>query len=143
VPSVLEETTTQELDRRHVLRRVDDWVDRVTGLYSDICSWLPVGWTAHQRDTVRMHEPLMLNFNVPARDLPVLELSSGERSARLEPRGLWIIGANGRLDLFANSGHHIIIDAAENLQPPQWQIAPFADRQRLKPLDVGTFRTVL
>jgi hypothetical protein len=90
-----------------------------------------------------MHEQLMQKFNVPARDLPVLELSSGQRSARLEPRGLWIIGANGRLDLFAGPDHYMIVDTAENLRPPQWQIAPFSDRRQLKPVNSSTFVAVL
>jgi hypothetical protein len=143
LPYVLEETTSQEIDRNHVMRRVDDWADRVSALYADICNWLPAGWTAQRRGVVKMHEQLMHKFGVPARDLPVLELSSGERSARLEPRGLWIIGANGRLDLFAGPHHYMIIDTAENLQPPQWQIAPFSDRRQLKPLDSGTFGAAL
>ena len=90
-----------------------------------------------------MHEPLMQKFNLPARDIPVLELASGERSARLEPRGLWIIGANGRLDLFAGTRHYMIVDTAENLQPPQWQIAPFSDRRLLTPLNSSTFGAAL
>jgi hypothetical protein len=90
-----------------------------------------------------MHEPLMQKFNLPARDIPVLELWSGEHSARLEPRGLWIIGANGRLDLFAGTRHYMIVDTAENLQPPQWQIAPFSDRRQLTPLNSSTFGAAL
>lgn len=143
MPYVLEETTSQEIDRNHVMRRVDDWVDRVSALYADICRWLPAGWTAQKSGSVRMHEPLMQKFDLPARDLPVLEFSSGERSARLEPRGLWIIGANGRLDLFAGAHHYMIVDTAENLQPPQWQIAPFSDRRQLKPLNSSTFEATL
>lgn len=143
MPYVLEETTSQEIDQNHVMRRVDDWADRVSALYADICGWLPAGWTARKSGSVRMHEQLMHKFNVPARDLPVLELSSGERSARLEPRGLWIIGANGRLDLFAGPHHYVIVDNSENLQPPQWQIAPFSNRRQLRPLNSSTFRATL
>lgn len=143
MPYVLEETTSQEIDQNHVMRRVDDWADRVSALYADICRWLPAGWTAWKSDSVRMHEPLMQKFNLPARDIPVLELASGERSARLEPRGLWIIGANGRLDLFAGTRHYMIVDTAENLQPPQWQIAPFSDRRLLTPLNSSTFGAAL
>jgi hypothetical protein len=125
------------------MRRVDDWADRVSALYADICRWLPAGWTAQQLGSVRMHEPLMQKFGLPARHLPVLEMSSGERSARLEPRGLWIIGANGRLDLFAGQHHYMIVDNAENLQPPQWQIAPFSDRRQTRALNSSTFGAAL
>lgn len=140
---VLEETTGQDIDRDHVTRRVDDWVGRINALYDQVIAWLPTGWTAQKTGTIRMHEELMQRFDVPARDLPVLGLSSERRSARVEPRGLWIIGANGRLDFFVGSQHYVIVDVAENLQPPQWRIAPFSNRQQLQPLDLDTFQAAL
>jgi len=91
-----------------------------------------------------MHEELMRRLNVPARDLPVLDLSyQGKSSARIEPRGLWIIGANGRLDLLVGSRHYVIIDSAENLEAPQWQIAPLSKRQEMQALNRETFISVL
>jgi hypothetical protein len=144
MPRVLEETTRPEIDRDHIVRRVDDWVGRINSLYGQIEEWLPAGWTAHRKTTVRMHEELMRRLNVPARDLPVLDLlHQGKLSARIEPRGLWIIGANGRLDLIIDSRHYVIIDSAENLEAPQWQIAPLSNRQSLQKLDRETFISVL
>jgi hypothetical protein len=144
MPRILEETTSREIDRDHIVRRIDDWVRRIDALYRQISGWLPAGWTADRRGTVQMHEELMQRFGVPARDLPVLGLShDGKRSAHIEPRGLWIIGANGRLDLFSGSRHHVIVDAAENFQPPDWRIAPLSDRRKLQPLNQGTFVAVL
>jgi hypothetical protein len=143
MPRVLEETTALSIDREHVVRRVDDWVDRINALYDLISSWLPHGWTTDRTSTVRMHEELMRQHDVPARDLPVLRLTCGARTALIEPRGLWIIGANGRLDLFTDSRHYIIVDAAENLWPPQWEIAPFSARQQTKPLDAKALLAAL
>jgi hypothetical protein len=141
---VLEEITSPEIDRDHVVRRVDDWAGRIDALYRQISGWLPAGWIADRAGTVHMREELMRKFDVPARDLPVLRLSQyGRPFGHIEPRGLWIIGANGRLDLFSGSGHYIIIDAAENLQPPDWRIAPFSDRRNRKPLDQRTFVAAL
>jgi len=141
---VLEETTSREIDKDHVVRRVDDWVGRIDRLYRQIEEWLPSGWTASRVGTVRMHEELMQKFGVSARNLPVMELSyNGKPSARVEPRGLWIIGANGRLDLFSGPGHYVIIDSAGNFEPADWQIAPLSDRRNLKPLNGQTLSAVL
>jgi hypothetical protein len=141
---VLEETTSREIDKGHVVRRVDDWVGRIDRLYRQIEEWLPSGWTGSRVGTVRMHEELMQKFGVPPRDLPVMELSyNGKPSARIEPRGLWIIGENGRLDLFSRPGHYVIIDSAENFEPADWQIAPLSDRRNLKPLNGQTLRVAL
>jgi hypothetical protein len=144
MPRVLEETTSREIDRDHILRRVDDWVRRIDDLYRLIEAWVPAGWTAHRAGAVHMREELMKKFGVPARDLPVLQLAhEGKVSAHIEPRGLWIIGANGRLDLFSAPGHYVIVDSAENFQPPDWRIAPLSDRQHLQPLNPNTFVSAL
>ena len=45
-------------------------------------------------------DDLMDKFHVPVRALPLLGLEyDGVVKGRLEPRGLWIVGANGRVDL--------------------------------------------
>src|SRR5579872_3103385 len=144
MPRVLEETTSQVIDRDHISRRVDDWANRIDALYRQIAGWLPAGWTSERTGTVRMGEELMKRFNVPERELPVLQLlHQGEPSARIEPRGLWIIGANGRLDFFARSGHYVIVDSAENLESPDWRIAPLSKRQSLQPLNRESFTSAL
>lgn len=74
--TVLEEVTSEELDKGHVERRVDDWVRRLERLYSEMASWLPSGWSAQAGPTVPIDEPLMREFGVPARALPTLKLVS-------------------------------------------------------------------
>jgi hypothetical protein len=141
---VLEETTSREIDRDHIVRRVDDWASRVDALYSQISGWLPAGWAVARSGAVQMREELMQKFGVPARELPILQLSlNGKPSAHIEPRGLWIIGAKGRLDLFSGSRHYIIIDTAENFEPPDWRIAPLSDRRSRQPPSRETFVSAL
>jgi hypothetical protein len=144
MPKVLDEVTDQQIDRDHIIRRVDDWVARIDALYRQIEGWLSVGWTADRSNTIRMHEELMQKYQVPPRDLPVLRLLfQGTLAGRIEPRGLWIIGANGRLDFFRGNNHYLIIDTAENFAPPDWHIAPFSDRHKLQRLIHNTFTAVL
>ena len=141
---VLEEVTDSEIDQQHIAKRVDDWVDRIEKLYGQLEKWLPEGWTADRAGTVRMHEQLMQTSGVSPRDFPVLRLSHRNKpSVRIEPRGLWIIGVNGRLDLFRGKDQFIIIDTAENFDPPNWQIAPISDRSRLQRLSRQSFIDVL
>ena len=128
--TVLEEVTEQKLDTDHVRRRVDDWEERLNDLYATIESWLPDRWTAGKGPPVLMHAELMREFQVAPRQLPTLELASESgQSARLEPRGLWIVGANGRVDLKRDGHHYLIVDRAENFERPDWQ-AVRDDRRR-------------
>jgi hypothetical protein len=144
MPGVLEETTSREITRADIERRVDDWVRRIEALYRQIAEWLPPQWETERAGTIQMREELMQKFGVEPRELPVLELSrSGQTSARIEPRGLWIIGANGRLDFYTRSGHYIMIDSAENFETPDWRIAPLSDRRALQPLNRDTFVAAL
>ena len=122
--TVLDDVTDDTIDARHVLRRVDDWEARVEDLYAAVKEWLPEGWTARDGAKVRMYEELMRKFGVPARPIPTLLLGNGAGgSAMLEPRGLWIIGTNGRVDMKCGDRHYLIVDVAGNFEAPQWEAA--------------------
>jgi hypothetical protein len=140
----LEEVVGSEMTRERVEQRVSDWASRIDALYKQIESWLPQGWTAERNGTVRMHEELMQKFGVPPRKLPILNLiSHNERVGHIEPRALWMIGANGRLDFFRGSDHYLITDAAKQFAQPLWHIATFSDRSNVKPLSCETLGKIL
>ena len=98
--TVLDDVTDETVDAVYVQRRVDDWVARVEGLYAELRGWLPDGWSASAGAPVRMHEEMMRRFDVAPREIPTLRLAgAADECAVLEPRGLWIVGANGRVDM--------------------------------------------
>ena len=91
-----------------------------------------------------MHEELMQRFDLPPRQLPVLNiLHEGKVVGSIEPRGLWIIGANGRLDFTLKTNRYVILDVAETFAAAQWHIASFAHREKLQPLNRETFLSLL
>ena len=127
--TVLEDVTSDTIDAAHIRRRVDDWEERVHGLYAMIGNWLPDGWEARQGASVVMHEELMRKFGIGAKRIPTLMLVARAGSAaRLEPRGLWIIGSNGRVDLKRDGHRYLLVDMAENFEPADWQAAPAVRR---------------
>ncbi len=122
--TVFDEVTSEIVDAEHVRRRVDDWEERLNGLYAAIEDWLPDGWEARQGAPVLMHEKFMRKFGVPAGQLPTLELRGRVgQFARFEPRALWIIGDNGRVNLSLAKQYYYIIDMAENFGKPDWQVS--------------------
>jgi hypothetical protein len=136
MPRVLEEVTNPSMDRDQIERRIVDWADRIDRLYAQIEQWLPTGWTVDRSHTTGMHEELMRQVGLGPRQLPVLRLfHNGQLAGRIEPRGLWIIGANGRLDFFRGGEHFLIVDAAENFEPPIWRMASLSDRGRMTTFD--------
>ena len=122
--TVLEEVTSDAIDAEHVRRRVEDWEARLNGLYAMIGEWLPDGWEARRGVPVLMHEKMMKAFGVEAKRLPTLELHGRVgRVFRLMPRGLWIIGNNGRVDLKGDGSRYIVIDMADNFEEPNWEVS--------------------
>lgn len=133
---VAEELTEFEdrIDRSHIERRIVEWHGRILSLYARLVGWLPEGWSGQETEDVAMNEPLMRNFSVAERRLPSLVMSMGHLSVRLEPRGLWIVGTNGRIDMVSLEGHDILYDQADLYKEPCWMIAGFTDQSRPKSL---------
>ena len=142
--NVLEVLTEERVDRAHVERRVEDWKHRIAALYGDVSAWLPAGWRAEAGGSLAMREELMRRFGVPEQQLPVLVLvRDGQMRGKLEPRGLWIIGANGRVDLTLPDRHFLFVDRAESFDPPDWQVASILARREQKPFNRETLVDVL
>jgi len=122
INTVLDEVTSETLDADHIRRHIDEWEDRVNGIYTAIGDWLPEGWEARHGSPVMMHETLMRKFGVAAKPKPTLELfsRSGE-VVKVEPQTLWIIGANGQIALRRDGHRHLIVDKARNFEPADWQ----------------------
>ena len=122
--TVLEDVTSETVDAAHIRRRVDDWSERVIGLFATISEWLPDGWEARRGRPVVMHEPLMRKFGLTAQRMPTLELHDRTgHVAKLEPHALWIIGENGRVDLKHDGRYYFLMDTAENFAQPNWEVS--------------------
>lgn len=127
--TVLDEVTSESVDAAHIRRRADDWENRLKALFEEIDSWLPEGWETHWGKPVVMHEELMQKYGVAKKFLPTLELRNRSgHIVRLEPRSLWIIGGNGRVDLKHDGTRYLIVDQAENFEKPDWQVVNAQER---------------
>lgn len=143
---VLEELTEFEdqIDRAHIERRIEDWKQRIDALYANVVRWLPAGWSAVPCGDVVLHDELMQRFGVPDQSLPVLRIErSGAPRGRFEPRGLWIIGANGRIDLVLPPQHFIIIDRAQNFEASQWTMTSLRNRLDEPPFTAESLKASL
>ena len=76
-----------------------------------------------------MDEDLVRKFGVPTKRKSTLELQGrAGHVARLLPRGLWIIGSNGRVDLQRGGRRYLFFKMAENFDASDWQAAPAEQR---------------
>lgn len=119
-------TVTKEL----VEERVQDWKKRLNALFDQIRNWAAAnGWRVDDSGVVGMHEELMQQFDVPATEQPTLRLDGDRGFALFKPKGLWVIGANGRIDLYTSKGTFIIVDLAERGAAPRWTIFRASQRR--------------
>jgi hypothetical protein len=142
---VLEELSEADsLSREHVQSRVDDWSRRCTELFEAIKEWMPHDWQIAVMQNAQIDEELMRSNGVPPRKLPTLEFRDQyNRSGKIIPRGLWIIGANGRLDMYYEDRHFVIVDKADNFNLPQWKIADWKGERSFSALDRASFEKAL
>jgi hypothetical protein len=125
--------------------RADDWIERLNELHSLMEAWLQMPDYAHlsivDQTPVTMSEDLMQRFGVAPRRMPTFEIRAGkQRVMRFQPKGLWVIGANGRVDLITKAAAPILVDKAEPLsRPSNWQLYYPSNRSRSVPLTQETF----
>jgi hypothetical protein len=132
-------TRTSEgiFERQCVVEEVDNWLHRVERLYSDVREWLDdsKGLRFEQTRTVTMSEEMMQEFAVTDRELSVLDVLRGDQVvASFVPRGLWLIGAWGRIDVITRDRTWILV-SIKSLEKFEWQLASSDDRQRLISFD--------
>ena len=119
----MEESRQTTITKEQVEERVRDWKNHLRDLFEEVGVWaIQHGWRVDHSRTVAMHEELMERFDVPATEQPTLRLDNEHQYALFKPKGLWVIGANGRIDLYTSKGAFIILDLAERGAPPRWTI---------------------
>lgn len=146
-------STSEELanpggvSREHVLKRLCDWRDRVHKLYDEIQHALE--GSALQSNREGKHatlEELPQRVGLTPSDQPQIDIlrifrPDGTNAAILSPRGLWIIGANGRIDLrivssVGGTETYMLVDQSEPLAGrAQWVRMPIGSPFEREPFD--------
>jgi hypothetical protein len=119
---LIDDIDEPEITAEYVTRRVDDWLRRLKNLFEQIKSWAATnGWTAEEGAPIPMHEELMERLGVSEREQPSLSIRHAEGAEIwIKPKGLWVIGANGRVDIYSRKGVFTLVDVAETFHSPQW-----------------------
>src|SRR5215831_16397233 len=121
--------------REDVLLRLREWRDRVHGLYDEI-EQAPQGH-GFQFDRQGKHtstEPLVQAAGVGQEEQPKIDIlrivrPDGTNAAVFHPRGPWVVGANGRIDLrlspsVGRSHAYILMDQSGPFSAPYWARMP-------------------
>ena len=135
------------VSRERVLERLRDWRDRVHRLYDGIEGQLR--GSAFRSDREGKHtsaEELPQRAGVTPSEQPAIDIlrivrADGTNAAILVPRGLWIIGANGRIDLrilpsVGSSESYMLVDQSDPMTGfSQWIRMPIGSPFEREPFD--------
>jgi hypothetical protein len=121
----------QRAERWHHLvnEEVNDWLRRLSGLRAMVTGWVSdkpaLGLSVQDEPPILMHESLMKQFQVQQAQMPAFKVSSSssQRVALFRPLGLWVVGANGRVDVITKSEVAMLVDLSEPMSAePNWKI---------------------
>lgn len=144
----------EEPDREAVLVRLSDWRDRVHRLYELIERELGPDFTFTRAGQHRPQDERIRLAGLSPEEAPAIDVLEIERQGRalatIRPRHLWMVGANGRLDLtVARGGGRRAMFMLLDLSPPlcpesDWRLVALSDVLRHQaPFTVGRLRDLL
>jgi hypothetical protein len=134
---VWEKTAGGVFNRARVVEEVEDWVRRVGALYDDVRVWLGdrPDLRCEQSRTVTMSEEMMQKYAVTDREISVLDvLDADQVIASFVPRGLWLIGSWGRIDVITRDRTEILV-ALRSEGSLEWRLVSPESRRRMEPFD--------
>jgi hypothetical protein len=147
---------SKAVEASRVIERLKDWARRIDGLYDFLERTLGDRLVFDRSGEHRSQEELVQRAAVPPEQVPPVKILTiknpdGTLRAIVQPRGLWVIGANGRLDLrIVGPGNtsrspYILIDRSRPMsgQPGTWYIVDPADRTTQRPLTEEVVRNVI
>jgi hypothetical protein len=138
--NIVNATITEVLEkpgRKHVLARLSDWQMRVHALYDSVQASLGGDYTYDRSGKQTPAGDRMQRAGIKPEEVPKLDIlrieCDGALVATFLPRGLWIIGANGRVDMLVipRSGGRRLFQLFDHALP----LSGVADWRIVRPSD--------
>ncbi len=133
----IDDVDEPEITPEYVNRRVDDWLTRLDDLFAQIRVWASAnGWTVTDGGPAPMREELMERTGVKERKQPSLFVrKAAGAEIWIRPKALWVVGANGRVDIYAGNKVFTLVDVADYFQPPRWVLHRLGKGTKGEPFD--------
>jgi len=138
----IDEQRRQETE--YVVERLEDWKNRLTHLFTEIDHWTPQPWQILHSQIIQRNEELMRRFDVAPKEVPILTLLNGKQRVAFVPSALWIVGADGRVNVTINARQYILIDRRDtSLDASRWEIILGNQRSQTVPFTQEEFLSLL
>jgi hypothetical protein len=136
----------EPLSTRQIQARVTDWIERLNALFDQLDQWsveIP-GARIDRSYMDQQIEGLMEQYKVNARKVPTFEIFVGKNRTGFIPSALWIVGANGRVNVTTNYRQYALVDlGGSNGTPSNWRLVLTTARNQLAAFDKSLFLKVV
>jgi len=136
-----------DLTQSDIIARIDDWIARLNQLFAQVEEWrqrLSYETDGHCGEMLQRNEELMIKFDVPPRQVPVYTVIHKKKRLSFVPKGLWVIGANGRVNITTNKNLYILVDLeGRDGHPSKWVLVTPNAKQVHRDFDLNTFIELL
>jgi len=129
-----------------ILRVEEEWKSSIRSLFDRIQSWLQnTGYQVKEGTPVAISGVKEYTYGLETElKLPTADIYQANRLvASLKPKGLWTIGANGRIDLLNPKHRIILIDKSKDDEEPKWEVIANSREKRRLPLTRENFLKLL
>ncbi|CAN5165385.1 hypothetical protein BH23BAC3_BH23BAC3_24360 [soil metagenome] len=136
----------QTVNKRHIEDRLTDWKKRIADLYNQIDIWLSneSQYSFERSSPITLEKEMIDKFGVGRVQLPTANIyRKNNLVASLKPKGLWVIGANVRVDLISKSKLIMLLDLSEQVQDSNWNIVSSKSSQKKLPLNKSNLINIL
>lgn len=106
--------------------RVTDWISRLQRLYAQLDQWVAGLPNVEVKRNMmqQVMEPLMERSSVAPRNVPAYTVFVNKKyRVAFVPSVVWLVGANGRVNITTNARQHILVDVGGNDgAPSKWRL---------------------
>ena len=125
--------------KKYVENKVENWIERINEVFSfvkeSLASQPEIKFDETQ--TIELYERLMNEFDVPPVNLPVLQIRKNKEFVLIQPRGLWVVGAeHGRIEILTKEGPYTLMNMGSTAEEPSnWQVSTPKNRSKYTDLN--------
>jgi len=136
-----ESISVEIMDSEYILKRIKDWKNRIEDLYYQISEWIKEKQFYSLKITpdLEMFEEMMEKFEIKKEIMNSADIYFNKKlQLTFKPYGLFIIGANGRIDIISKAGNFLLIDNSQQFEKPDWRIY-LSNKKENYPFDNNLF----
>ena len=136
----------ETLTKQYVEGRIDDWKARIRSLYDNLRVWARERpeWIIEPGEVMQRNEQLMMEKGIRPKKLATLNFHKGTKRVGFVPSALWVVGADGRINIIANEKMYILVDMRDgHAGQSNWRITFPAARPKTTAFSMQEFLRIL